>query len=79
MLYETGRLLIVWAQCLRVVSGLPTRDELRMTEHVRFEGDIPHEGDCIGSLCPDCGCCQHCVNSCPCVGCESEECMCSVI
>lgn len=35
-------------------------------------GDVRHEDtdeDCVGSMCPDCGCCMHCVHA--------EWCQCS--
>lgn len=40
----------------------------------------PHREDCTGTLCPDCGCCIHCVGTgageCGCQGCDDEFCVC---
>lgn len=41
------------------------------------DGVFPHEGDCIGSLCPTCGCCMHCSKDCGCEGCADDICMCN--
>jgi hypothetical protein len=39
----------------------------------------PHEGDCIDTLCPDCGCCMHCVGPDCCTGgCRDSRCGCSL-
>lgn len=36
-----------------------------------------HEGDCLGSACPVCGCCMHCDDDCSCTGCVDDPCLCS--
>lgn len=46
--------------------------------HRRRTNDLPHAGDCAGTLCPSCGCCGHCTAECPCPdGCTDPECQCA--
>lgn len=40
------------------------------------DSTFPHEGDCIGSLCPDCGCCMHTPTDQACDGCNDSDCLC---
>jgi hypothetical protein len=39
----------------------------------------PHRGDCTETLCPECGCCTHCLpdGSCGCGGCTDAFCECA--
>lgn len=49
-------------------------------DHGKRKGDRanPHSGDCVGTLCPWCGCCMHCSDAvcgdCPC---KDPSCGCS--
>lgn len=49
-------------------------------EHVISDEDpdFPHEDDCRGTDCAECGCCAHCLPDCPCPGCSDEMCLCSI-
>lgn len=37
----------------------------------------PHEGECVGTLCPSCGCCMHCGDNCQCGVCTDDLCACA--
>lgn len=41
-------------------------------------GNAPHDGYCLGTVCPDCGCCIHCADDDHCDGCRDFDCGCSL-
>lgn len=57
-----------------------------MVEHLVADDDSanPHGGDCVGTRCPSCGCCMHCItdDKCGCAltgPCPDRDCQCDSV